>query len=230
MASLQSYVRRRDIYARQDLMVNGTIKQIYTSGSVTGADGEQIKFTSGVGPAEGFHMYTQVKNLGATKTLEIGCANGMSTLYIAQALRDLGGSDRMHTAIDPFQTTQWRDVGQLNIKRAGLSELVEIIRRPSYLAMPELVAANPAAFDFILIDGMHLFDYTLVDLFYATMLVKQDGIICLDDIRHDGVKKAHEYILANYPHLQLIDTPGSTLAIYRKIADDTRAWNFHRAF
>lgn len=53
---------------------------------------------------------------------------------------------------------------------------VGCIEQKSFLAMPRLLQAG-RKFDFCFVDGMHLFDYTLIDLFYADLLVRVGGII-----------------------------------------------------
>ena len=53
---------------------------------------------------------------------------------------------------------------------------VGCIEQKSFLAMPRLLQAG-RKFDFCFVDGMHLFDYTALDLFYADLLVRVGGII-----------------------------------------------------
>ena len=51
-----------------------------------------------------------------------------------------------------------------------------------------------AQFHLIYIDGWHTFDYTLVDFFYADLLLETNGVIVLDDIKHKPVHKCFEYV------------------------------------
>lgn len=57
-------------------------------------------------------------------------------------------------------------------------------------------------------------------------------MICLDDINHEGVKKAMKFIRTNYSHLKLVDeTPASgSMATFIKLADDEREWNHYKNF
>src|SRR5437660_1035804 len=93
-------------------------------------------------------------------TLEIGMANGGSTQVICEVLRD---SDGRHTAIDPFQNAKegWSGQGLERLRQHGLLEYCELIEDFDYLALPRLVAAKKS-YDFILIDGWHSFDYTMI--------------------------------------------------------------------
>lgn len=101
----------------------------------------------------------------------------------------------------------------------------------SYLAMPELLAKGER-FDMVLVDGMHLFDFTLVDFFYADLLTRRGGVIVLDDIRHRGVAPVLDYVKGNYKHLRFVPSTGcrDTMATFVKADDDARSWNFHVGF
>jgi hypothetical protein len=84
----------------------------------------------------------------------------------------------------------------------------------------------------VFVDGMHLFDYTILDLFYADQLIDIGGIVTLDDIRLENTRKAYDYVLTNYKHWKLIPNTLSsdTLATFVKINEDNREWNFHLRF
>jgi predicted O-methyltransferase YrrM len=184
-----------------------------------------------VNPQEGRHLYDVVRDNGFARTLEVGMANGLSALYMAQALRDSGAAHAQHVAIDPFQSTQWDNAARAAVARAGLTDLVDVREQASYLALPALVAEG-ATFDCVFVDGMHLFDYTLLDLFYADLLVPPGGVILLDDIRMQAVDQVLDYVRRNYTHWRLVeDTPcADTLATFVKLGPDTRAWDFHVQF
>lgn len=150
---------------------------------------------------------------------------------MVQALKDNGGGQLV--SIDPFQSTQWDNTARLNLARAELSSLSVVMEEPSYLAMPALLRQGRGQdFDFVFVDGMHMFDYTLVDLFYADLLVRVGGVILLDDIRHPGVAAVFSYIRKNYLHWQYIENTGcsTTLGTFVKVAADTRSWDFHAPF
>ena len=117
------------------------------------------------------------------------------------------------------------------MRKAGLSHIVELREVKSFLGLPELLTEG-ARFQAIFIDGMHLYDYSLVDFFYADLLLDVGGVVLLDDIKHAGVAACMKYVLSNYPHFTLIrDTPcADSLATFRKVATDTRWWDFHVPF
>jgi len=134
-------------------------------------------------------------------------------------------------SIDPNQSTQYLNIGRKNVRDAGLESYHSVIELPSYRALPALLDEGKQ-FDLVFIDGWHTFDYTLVDFFFADLLLPIHGVIVVDDIKHGSVAKAIRYIQSNYPHYRLIPrTPCSeTTATFVKVATDSRTWNYHRNF
>jgi predicted O-methyltransferase YrrM len=219
--------KETNIWARIDLQPNNQIKSIYKDGFVE-INGQKVKLTSAISPAEGFHLYDIIKKNKFKNILEVGMANGLSALYITQALEENGEGNL--TSLDPFQSTQWKNVGITNIKKAGLSHRHSLIEKKSYDALPELLNSKKK-FDLIFIDGMHLFDYTLVDVFYSILLVNIGGIIIIDDILHKAPSKVIKYIDTNYKCLKrILPIPVKTVATYIKQYEDNRNWDYHQSF
>ena len=135
-------------------------------------------------------------------TLEIGMANGESTEVICSVHRQRG--EGKHIAIDPFQnlSTDWAGKGVERIRRASLSEYFQLIEKFDYLALPELVAGK-SQFDLILIDGWHSFDYTLIDIFYADLLLKPGGVLVIHDTGYPSVYKACRFLETHKPYVRI---------------------------
>ena len=157
------------------------------------------------------------------KCLEIGMAFGVSAISI------LSNKKCNLISIDPNQSTQWESNGVKLVKSLGYEKRHELIEKKSYEALPELLKNNKGLFDFIFIDGWHTFDYTLVDFFYSNLLLKINGIIIIDDAMHFGVSSFVKYLNKNYLFYKKIDSI-KTIAIYKKIKEDNRDWNFHSFF
>lgn len=212
-----------------------------TAPQVTTGSGLVRKISAAVGPKEHRYLYQLVRDNKYARCLEIGMANGLSALAICQAMKDnladgSGPADAQLVSVDPFQSTQWDNAGRGNLACAGLAGFSRVIEEPSYLALPSLLrdvqSGAAAPFDCVLVDGMHLFDYTLVDVFLADLLCRVGGVVLVDDIRHRGVKPLYEYVLSNYAHLQLLPhtLAGDTMAAFHKVGQDARAWDFHAPF
>lgn len=71
--------------------------------------------------------------------------------------------------------------------------------------MPALAADRAGDFGLVFIDGLHTFDQTLVDLFYADQLLVDDGIVVIDDCALASVAKAVCFF-ANNPNYEIVRT------------------------
>jgi predicted O-methyltransferase YrrM len=238
--------------------MNPLLEKIYATGKVEDKDGNLITcFPTSVPFDTGSLLYDLIRANGFEKTLEIGMAYGLSTLFICQALSDNGAG--LHTAIDPAQRDGWHSIGLLNVERAGLNNLLRFYQASSHEALPELLREGER-FDFAFIDGMHLFDYTMVEFFYIDRMLKAGGLVAFDDIWMPPIRKLISFVLTNRDYELVKTAPnkpanlrlalstakrvlqnpfGKDLAIklirgnvcvLRKLADDSRRWDYHRPF
>jgi predicted O-methyltransferase YrrM len=152
-----------------------------------------------IDPEEGALLLSLISQHQFTRTLEIGCAFGVSSLYICEALSRR--RCRYHTILDPGQYSDFHGIGIANLKRAGF-DFFELIERPSEVALPALLAEG-RKFEFALIDGWHTFDHTRLDLFYVNRLLEEGGIVAIDDLHLHGVRRAVRYML-NYPNYEVV--------------------------
>jgi predicted O-methyltransferase YrrM len=154
---------------------------------------------SAISPAEGELLQTLIRQNGCRRTVEVGCAFGLSSLFICDALSV--ASDPHHVIIDPFQATEFENQGIRNLERAGFT-FFRLIEEPSELALPSLLRAGEE-FDLALIDGYHTFDHTLLDFFFLNRMLKVGGIIVIDDTSMPAVNKAVKYI-STFPCYRLV--------------------------
>jgi predicted O-methyltransferase YrrM len=151
-------------------------------------------------PPPEFHTSEPSKNevlqraVRPTRTVEVGMANGLSTQFIAQALRENGAG--RHLAIDPFQFTDWSGIGMAMLQHAELKDLVELIEKPSHQALPELEQTGVRA-QFVFIDGNHLFDYVIADFLAADRLLDVGGLMAFDDSDWPAITEAIRFIVLN---------------------------------
>ena len=176
--------------------MNELIEEIYRTRKVEDAQGNQINpFPTALSYELGVELYNHICNHPIKNTLEIGMAYGLSTLFICQAHHDKGIGGH-HTAIDPMESSEYGSIGLLNITRSGFDETFRFYESCSYEILPELYHANDQ-FDLIFIDGMHLFDYALVDFFYADLLLKRGGFLIFDDVWMPSIRKVVMFVLHN---------------------------------
>ncbi len=176
--------------------MNQTIEKIYQTGSVVGRSGQVHKLHSTIDSKEGEFLFSLIRDDPTIRrTLEVGCAYGLSSLYICSATRDRSGSS--HTIIDPFQNTHWDGAGVASLKAAGI-DFFKLLEIKSEFALPNLLELNEGQLDFIFIDGWHTFDHTLLDCFYATRLLRIGGVLAIDDVSFTSVRRVVNF-LKNYP-------------------------------
>jgi predicted O-methyltransferase YrrM len=187
-------------------------------------DGKIEKTSSAINGAEGRTILAVLAKYNLRKCVEVGLAHGVSAFYI------LSNPDTTLVSIDPYQNSQWRGRGVDLIRSFGFSARHKLHELKSYEALPRiLVGKGEGSFDFVFIDGFHTFDYTLVDFFYSNLLLRIGGVIMIDDALHHGVAKCVRYIDSNYKHFRkLASSP--TVAVFLKLREDTRDWDFHAGF
>jgi predicted O-methyltransferase YrrM len=208
---------------------NELIAELYSTRLAYLPNGDRIKMNANIGNAESRLLYNLVKDNNLQKCVEVGMAMGLSALSICQGLKDNNNKSKNKAliSIDPFQTKKWKSIGLNHVKKAGLSEFHKFMEGPSYEMLPKLLKFKNNM-DLVFIDGWHTFDYTLVDMFYANLLVKSGGYILIDDVLHEGPKDAIKYVDKNYNHWRRIykNVP-KTQALYVKKKIDSRPWNYH---
>lgn len=91
-------------------------------------------------------LYMLARGSGARTIVEFGTSFGISTIYLAAALRDAGGGRLITTEFEPSKVARAR----ANLAAAGLADLVEIREGD---ALQTLGADLPEAIDLLLLDG-----------------------------------------------------------------------------
>ncbi len=98
-----------------------------------------------VSPAYGRFLYTIARARNATRIVEFGTSMGLSTIYLAAALRDNGGGHLIGTELESEKVARART----NIETAGLADLVEIRAGDALETLKDL----DGKIDVLLIDG-----------------------------------------------------------------------------
>ena len=133
---------------------------------------------------------------GVGTVVEVGLAYGRSALAIGEALVDVGARRPLHVVIDPFQATEWSNVGWRLLRSAGLDTVARLMLQPSSLALPQLVAEGLVA-DAAFVDGSHRFHEVFVDLYFLRKIVRPGGLVVLDDHWWPSVRTAERYFELN---------------------------------
>ncbi len=226
---------------QESVRLRRLIERLYSDGIVTGEDGTQHSISpAGVTPDRGAFIRDLCISEGATRTLEIGMAWGMSTLFILEALLENGASPGAHLAIDPYESIEYHGAGRRNVRDAGLEEFVEIEEQASEILLPRLISQG-RRFDFAFIDGNHFFDNVFVDLVFVHRLLKPGGVVLFDDTFADAVHLTCRFAETNYGYSPVADHHSgdggesdrpkegwrATMRALRKPAGKTERGTFH---
>lgn len=172
------------------------IRSLYSAGKVTGRSGKTYALHSAIDEKESDFLFHLIKkDPKIKKTLEVGCAFGLSSLSICLATKGRAGAS--HTIVDPFQNTEWDGVGTKHLEDAGI-DFFKLIEVRSEFALPQILHEGEAQFDLIFVDGWHTFDHALLDCFYATRLLRVWGFLAIDDVNWRSVGRAVSFV-SNYP-------------------------------
>lgn len=172
-------------------MIYPIIDQILNSNTVRDIQGDPIPLRGNIDRTEGMFLYDLVKeNKTITSTLEIGCAFGLSSLFICSALEEK--ENPKHIIIDPNQHSHYGGIGILNLERAGV-RFYKFIEETSEIALPKILEETPESYDLVFIDGLHSFDQVALDFYYANRLLKLGGLIIFDDCSFASIAKVLSY-------------------------------------
>jgi predicted O-methyltransferase YrrM len=114
---------------------------------------------------------------GSKRVLEIGAASGYSAIWMGLALRETGG--RMVTI--EYDATRAREAAA-NIKRAGLSDIVQVVSGDAFAEIPKVAGT----FDFVFLDAWKKDYQRFFDLVFPRM--EKGGLF----VAHNVVNKRSE--------------------------------------
>jgi predicted O-methyltransferase YrrM len=123
----------------------------------------------------GVLLYMLVRSTRAQSILEFGTSFGVSTIYLAAALRDNGAGRIITTEFEPSKAARARE----NLTEAGFIDLVEIREGD---ALETLSRDLPDTFDLVLLDGAKAL-YNDV-LHRVETCLRPGSVVLADDARH----------------------------------------------
>jgi predicted O-methyltransferase YrrM len=196
---------------------------LYRKEPQLGVDGVRYppKLGDGIVVEEGLFLHDLARKIQARHTLEVGFASGYSAVFLLAAGRDRSGVT--HTAIDPFETSDYHGVGMQQVKSIGMESRFRLMEDFSSFAIPQLVREKKK-FDLIFIDGDHKFDSAFVDFTLADLVCEKGGYILLHDRWMPSIQTLARYIGKNREDYQEEPSATSNIAVFRKVGEDARHW------
>jgi predicted O-methyltransferase YrrM len=98
-----------------------------------------------ISPEQGEFLYVTARAQGAKNIVEFGTSFGISTTYLAAALKDNGGGRVISTELEPKKCR----TAQVNLEEAGVAEFAEIREGDAMETLKQL--SEPV--DLVLLDG-----------------------------------------------------------------------------
>ena len=129
-------------------------------------------FPLAVSRETGALLYMLARGCGARTIVEFGTSFGLSTLYLAAALRDNGGGRLITSEFEPSKAARARQ----NLTEGDLIDLVEIREGD---ALHTLRTDLPDAIDFLLLDGAKALYPEILDLMESRL--RPGALILADD-------------------------------------------------
>lgn len=199
---------------------------------------KKVNFPAAVSPEQGEFLKSIVSNINPGNVLEIGCFTGISTLWMAAGLEQIGSKATIH-AVDLFNDIlPWlpHRYGYLSnpleyarncALSAGLAHKIKFHKMNSgemAKRFPEIINQQ---IDFLFIDGDHTKEGCMIDFVNFYPYVSTGGYIMLHDIypEHcgwEGPRYVIDEWLIHHSHLKLVEIKTSPtnfgMALIRKIA------------
>jgi predicted O-methyltransferase YrrM len=166
-------------------------------------------------------LYDYMNNVNKNTILEIGCFEGLSSVFFADNFLD--NPESTLTCVDPFLTSEDNDHKQFlanneelnfdyNLSVCKNSEKITIHKTTS----DKFFETNSKTYNFIYIDGCHLPDFITRDMENSFNALESNGIMWMDDYRGgaDGkIKVAMDTFLDKYTNQYVLIHNSYQLAI-----------------
>jgi predicted O-methyltransferase YrrM len=181
-------MKYRKVYNERALQeMHPLLRQILYTRKVVTSSGEERDLSGEISRQEGLFLYDLItSNPDIHSVLEIGLAMGVSSLFMQCAIKEISHPVR-HMIIDPFQTAHFAGAGVTALQRADFSGY-QLVEKLSEEVLPELWRQGET-FDFVLQDGVHTFDHSMVEFFYLDKIINVGGLLVYDDCDFNPLNK-----------------------------------------
>jgi predicted O-methyltransferase YrrM len=160
------------------LVVNLAMAAVKRLVDATGADDSEVRYVRDklipIDPGQGWLIYKLCRSLQARRVVEFGTSYGVSTLYLAAAMRDQGGGQVIGTEIEPEKAKHARN----HFEEAGVADLIELREGDALTTLQD--CGGPV--DFLLVDGFPKLARSVIEV-VAPQLRKGAIVVC-DNVGH----------------------------------------------
>lgn len=182
-----------------------TLSEIFELNTIEVDDsGQRIALHSHTSKRQGEFLQAMFDLVKPKKSLEVGFAYGISTLFILEKHRQNNSNDQCHIVIEPDD--YWGSAAVHNIGKEGLTKYLEIKKDYSDRILTALFLQNHRI-QFSYIDTTKRFDIVMQDFYFIDKMTDVGGIVILDDCGGGwpGIQRVARYV-STLPHYKLIGT------------------------
>lgn len=168
--------------------------------------------------------------------IEVGCFEGRSTVWFSELLINTptsryfcidtwkGGEEIERLKLDFDMNTVLKNFNH-NIKQLSCYDQISVFRGTSESCLSSLLSVLYKKIDFIYLDGSHTQRDTIVDLVLSLMLIKDGGLILIDDYNNNMATndlllrptKAVDFIIKSFKNeISFFETDEGQMVIRKK--------------
>ena len=166
----------------------------------TDSEGGVVAINSDTPRNQGMFLQKMYDEIKPEKSLEVGFAFGISTLFILEKCREYDRNERCHIVIEPFD---WGNAAIYNIKKEGLEKYIDIRKELSDRVLPTMYLKNERI-QFAYVDTTKVFDIVLQDFYFIDKILDVGGVVIFDDATTPGINLVMRFI-NSLSHYEILD-------------------------
>lgn len=167
-------------------------KEIFSTNSIEADDsGRRLHLHSHTSLDQCLFIQKMFDEVKPQRTLEVGLAYGISSLFILEKHKQYGSQNQAHLIIEPYP---WGNTAIHNFQKAGVLQFAKIINQLSDEVLPALYL-NKHSIQMAYLDTTKLFDVVLQDFYFIDKILDINGIIIIDDCDTTGINLVARFIL-----------------------------------
>jgi len=181
-----------------------SLENIFETNTIEVDDlGERIPLHSNTSLEQGIFLQKIFDAIKPKKSIEIGFAYGISTMFILEKHRESGSPEKAHMVIEPDGS--WGNAAIHNIQKEGLIEYLEVRKDVSDKVLPQLYHEN-YRIQYAYVDTLKQFDVVMQDFYFINKMLDVGGVIILDDCGggYPGIQRVARFI-NSLPHYKVLE-------------------------
>ena len=176
------------------------LKEIFEKGTMQSDEhGGTVMLCSHTPKEQGVFLQDIYEMIKPKRSLEVGFALGISTLFILEKCRDHHADEKCHIVIEPYT---WGNTAMYNITKEGLEKYIDIRSDLSDRILTTMYLTNERI-QFAYVDTTKVFDTVLQDFYFIDKIMDIGGVIIIDDANTGGINVVIRF-MNTLPHYKII--------------------------